>query len=640
MLCALALAALAWTHTTTLLSLYVIAALLGVARAFAGPALGALAPNLVPREILPRAIALSSIAWQTGAIGGPALGGYLYALAPVAPYAASALLFVIALFGLFAIPTLPRPELDRSRQPWRQMVEGLRYVRHNRLVLGAISLDLFAVLLGGATAMLPVFARDVLHAGPEGLGHLRAAPAVGATLTAAFFAVRPLKTNVGTKMLVAVAVFGGATIVFGVSRSMPLSLACLALLGAADMFSVYVRQSLIQLYTPDEMRGRVGAVSSLFISASNELGEAESGFLAALIGPIPAVIAGGIGAVLRRLPVGLEIPRAAACKKLRRTRFEPLTHEGEPGMKAANVLETIGNTPHIRINRLFGDRAEVWMKSERANPGGSIKDRIALAMVEDAERSGKLKPGGTIIEPTSGNTGIGLSMVAAVKGYKIILVMPESMSIERRRLMLAYGAKFDLTAKEKGMQGAVDRARELVEQTPGGWMPQQFDNQANVEVHRRTTAQEILRDFADTPIDAIITGVGTGGHITACAEVLKPVWPNLKVFAVEPALAPLLSGGKAGPHPIQGLGANFIPSILNTGALDGIIDVDAEDAKEMARRAAREEGLLIGMSSGAALAGVEMKLPELGERPRILTFNYDTGERYLSVPDFLPEETA
>ena len=306
-------------------------------------------------------------------------------------------------------------------------------------------------------------------------------------------------------------------------------------------------------------------------------------------------------------------------------------------MKAATVLETIGNTPHIRINRLFGDRAEVWMKSERANPGGSIKDRIALAMVEDAERSGKLKPGGTIIEPTSGNTGIGLSMVAAVKGYKLILVMPESMSLERRRLMLAYGATFDLTAKEKGMSGAVDRARELVEQTPNSWMPQQFDNPANVEVHRRTTAQEILRDFADTPIDAIITGVGTGGHITACAEVLKPVWPNLKVFAVEPALAPLLSGGKAGPHPIQGLGANFIPSILNTEILDGIIDVDAGEAKEMARRAAREEGLLIGMSSGAALAGVAQKLPELGDHPRILTFNYDTGERYLSVPDFLPE---
>jgi len=306
-------------------------------------------------------------------------------------------------------------------------------------------------------------------------------------------------------------------------------------------------------------------------------------------------------------------------------------------MKAATVLDTIGNTPHIRINRLFGDRAEVWMKSERANPGGSIKDRIALAMVEDAERSGRLKPGGTIIEPTSGNTGIGLSMVAAVKGYKIILVMPESMSLERRRLMLAYGATFDLTAKEKGMSGAVERARELVEQTPNSWMPQQFDNPANVEVHRQTTAQEILRDFADTPIDAIITGVGTGGHITGCAEVLKPVWPNLKVFAVEPALAPLLSEGRAGPHPIQGLGANFIPSILNREVLDGIIDVDANEAKEMARRAAREEGLLIGISSGAALAGVAQKLPELGDRPRILTFNYDTGERYLSVPEFLPE---
>jgi len=307
-------------------------------------------------------------------------------------------------------------------------------------------------------------------------------------------------------------------------------------------------------------------------------------------------------------------------------------------MKAANVLETIGNTPHIRINRLFGDRAEVWMKSERANPGGSIKDRIALSMIEDAERSGKLKPGGTIIEPTSGNTGIGLAMVAAVKGYKLILVMPESMSLERRRLMLAYGARFDLTPKEKGMSGAVDRARELVEQTPGSWMPQQFDNPANVEVHRRTTAQEILRDFADTPIDAIITGVGTGGHITGCAEVLKPVWPNLKVFAVEPALAPLLSEGRAGPHPIQGLGANFIPSILNREILDGVIDVDANEAKEMARRAAREEGLLIGISSGAALAGVAQKLPELGDKPRILTFNYDTGERYLSVPDFLPEQ--
>ena len=306
-------------------------------------------------------------------------------------------------------------------------------------------------------------------------------------------------------------------------------------------------------------------------------------------------------------------------------------------MKAVNVLETIGNTPHIRINRLFGDRAEVWMKSERSNPGGSIKDRIALAMIEDAERSGKLKPGGTIIEPTSGNTGIGLAMVAAVKGYKLILVMPDSMSVERRRLMLAYGAQFELTDRAMGMKGSVDRANELIGETPGSWMPQQFDNPANVEVHRQTTAQEILRDFADAPIDAIITGVGTGGHITGCAEVLKPVWPNLKVYAVEPALAPLLSEGRAGPHPIQGLGANFIPSILNTDILDGIIDVDADRAKEMARRAAREEGLLIGISSGAALAGVEQKLPEL-EGKRILTFNYDTGERYLSVPDFLPEQ--
>jgi cysteine synthase A len=307
-------------------------------------------------------------------------------------------------------------------------------------------------------------------------------------------------------------------------------------------------------------------------------------------------------------------------------------------MRAANILETIGNTPHIRLNRLFGNRAEVWMKSERRNPGGSIKDRIALSMIEDAERSGKLKPGGTIIEPTSGNTGIGLAMVAAVKGYKLILVMPDSMSVERRRLMLAYGASFDLTPKEKGMTGSIERAQELVDQTPNSWMPQQFDNPANVEVHRQTTAQEILRDFADTPLDAVITGVGTGGHITGCAEVLKKAWPNLKVFAVEPALSPILNGGNPGPHPIQGLGANFVPSILNREILDGVIDVDAGEAKEMARRAAREEGLLIGISSGAALAGVAQKLPELGDRPRILTFNYDTGERYLSVPDFLPEQ--
>jgi MFS family permease len=295
--CAVALALFAWTHTTTLLALYAVAALLGVARAFAGPALGALAPNLVPTKILPRAIALSSIAWQSGSIVGPAIGGYLYAYAPFAPYAASAILFSVSLIGLFAIGPIKRPEIARGFNPWEQMVEGLRYVRRNRLVLGAISLDLFAVLLGGATAMLPVFARDVLHAGPEGLGHLRAAPAIGATLTAAFFSVRPLKHDVGIKMLLAVGAFGIATIVFGLSRSMPLSLGCLAILGAADMFSVYVRQSLIQLYTPDQMRGRVGAVSSLFISASNELGEAESGFLGALIGPIPAVIAGGVGAL-------------------------------------------------------------------------------------------------------------------------------------------------------------------------------------------------------------------------------------------------------------------------------------------------------------------------------------------------------
>ncbi|MEO6582238.1 MAG: MFS transporter [Sphingomicrobium sp.] len=296
--CAIALAWFAWRGTTTFTALFTVAALLGVARAFAGPALGALAPNLVPRKILPNAIALSSIAWQSGAIAGPALGGYLYAWAPVAPYAASALLFGVALIGLMAIGPVPRAETMATKNPWAQMVEGLRYVRRNRLVLGAISLDLFAVLLGGATAMLPVFARDVLHAGPEGLGHLRAAPAIGATLTAGFFAIRPLKSSVGLKMLVAVAVFGLATIVFGMSRSMPLSLACLALLGAADMFSVYVRQSLIQLYTPDAMRGRVGAVSSLFISASNELGEAESGFLGAIIGPVAAVIAGGVGAIL------------------------------------------------------------------------------------------------------------------------------------------------------------------------------------------------------------------------------------------------------------------------------------------------------------------------------------------------------
>ena len=307
-------------------------------------------------------------------------------------------------------------------------------------------------------------------------------------------------------------------------------------------------------------------------------------------------------------------------------------------MKADNVLETIGNTPHIRLNRLFGDRGEVWVKSERSNPAASIKDRIALAMVEDAERSGKLKPGGVIIEPTSGNTGIGLAMVAAVKGYRLILVMPDSMSIERRRLMLAFGAEFDLTPREKGMKGAIGRAEELIAETPGSWMPQQFENAANLEVHRRTTAQEILADFRDSPLDALITGVGTGGHITACAEVLKKEWPGLKVFAVEPTLSPVLSGGQPSPHPIQGIGAGFVPAIMDLALMNGIIQVTPDDAKEMARRCAREEGLLVGISSGAALAAVDQKLADLGDGARVLTFNYDTGERYLSVPEFLPQE--
>ena len=329
--CAAALGVLAWQGTTTLFALYAVAALLGVARAFAGPALQALAPNLVPRAILPRAIALSSIAWQAGAIAGPAIGGYLYAWTPFAPYAASAALFGIAIAGLLAIGPVARPTIARGPSPWAQMVEGLSYVRHNRLVLGAISLDLFAVLLGGATALLPVFARDVLHAGPEGLGHLRAAPAVGATLTALFFSVRPLKYNVGTKMLVAVGIFGTATVVFGLSRWMPLSLACLGVLGAADMFSVYVRQSLIQLYTPDAMRGRVGAVSSLFISASNELGETESGFLGALIGPVASVIAGGLGAI------GVVVLWAWWFPELRLAKtFEP------PDLRGTQLEESVG----------------------------------------------------------------------------------------------------------------------------------------------------------------------------------------------------------------------------------------------------------------------------------------------------------
>lgn len=309
-------------------------------------------------------------------------------------------------------------------------------------------------------------------------------------------------------------------------------------------------------------------------------------------------------------------------------------------MKADNILQTIGGTPHIRINRLFGGNAEVWIKSERSNPAGSVKDRIALAMIEAAERDGHLKPGGTIVEPTSGNTGVGLAMVAAVKGYKLILVMPDSMSIERRRLMLAFGATFDLTPREKGMKGAIARAEEIVAATPGAWMPQQFDNPANIQVHVDTTVPEILADFGDDDrgFDALITGVGTGGHITAAGRELKKRWPNLKVFAVEPTLSPVISGGDPAPHPIQGIGAGFIPSNLDTSILDGVIQVAPEDAKEMARRAAREEGMLVGISSGATLAAIAQKLPELGPNPRVLGFNYDTGERYLSVPDFLPEQ--
>lgn len=304
-------------------------------------------------------------------------------------------------------------------------------------------------------------------------------------------------------------------------------------------------------------------------------------------------------------------------------------------MKADNILQTIGNTPHIRINRLFGSTHKVYVKSERSNPGGSIKDRIALAMVEAAEKKGDLTPGATIIEPTSGNTGVGLAMVAAVKGYKLILVMPDSMSVERRRLMLAYGATFDLTPREKGMKGAIARAHELIAATPGAWMPQQFDNPANIEVHVRTTAQEILADFPGG-IDAIITGVGTGGHLSGVAQVLKAQWPQLKVYAVEPAASPVISGGAPSPHPIQGIGAGFIPKNLKTELLDGVIQVDAEPAREMARRSAAEEGMLVGISSGATLAAIAQKLPELPPGSTVLGFNYDTGERYLSVEGFLP----
>jgi cysteine synthase len=303
-------------------------------------------------------------------------------------------------------------------------------------------------------------------------------------------------------------------------------------------------------------------------------------------------------------------------------------------MRANTILDTIGNTPHVRMQRLFGAR-EVWIKQERTNPGGSIKDRIALAMVQAAETSGALKPGGVIVEPTSGNTGVGLAMVAAVKGYKIVLVMPDSMSVERRRLMLAYGATFELTPREKGMKGAIARAQEIVAATPGAWMPQQFDNPANVDVHVKTTAEEIAKDFPEG-LDAMITGVGTGGHITGCAQVLKQRWPALKVFAVEPAASPVISGGAPSPHPIQGIGAGFIPANLHTALLDGVIQVDAEQSREMARRCAREEGMLVGISSGATLAAIAQKLPELGAKARVLGFNYDTGERYLSIDGFLP----
>jgi cysteine synthase A len=303
-------------------------------------------------------------------------------------------------------------------------------------------------------------------------------------------------------------------------------------------------------------------------------------------------------------------------------------------MIANSVLDTIGATPHIRLSRMFPE-ANVWVKSERGNPGGSIKDRIALAMVEAAEASGALKPGGLIIEPTSGNTGIGLALVAAVKGYRLVLVMPESMSVERRRLMQAYGATFDLTPKERGMKGAIERAQELVGQHEGAWMPQQFENPANIDVHVRTTAEEIRADFPEG-LDAIITGVGTGGHITGVAQVLKTAWVNLKVFAVEPAASPVISGGSPAPHPIQGIGAGFIPKNLHTALLDGVIQVEAEAAREFARRSAREEGLLVGISSGATLAAIAQKLADLPAGSKVLGFNYDTGERYLSVPDFLP----
>lgn len=299
-------------------------------------------------------------------------------------------------------------------------------------------------------------------------------------------------------------------------------------------------------------------------------------------------------------------------------------------MKAQNILETIGNTPHLRINNLFGNKHEVWVKLERANPGGSIKDRIALSMIEDAEKKGILKPGSVIVEPTSGNTGIGLAIVAAVKKYELILVMPESMSVERRKLMSAYGAKFELTPRELGMKGAIAKANEIAAINPKAWIPQQFENEANIDIHIKTTAQEILNDFPEG-IDYFITGVGTGGHITGVSKVLKEKFPNVKVFAVEPVLSPVISGGQPGPHPLQGLGAGFIPKNLDTTLLDGTILISKEEAFDFAQRAAKEEGLFVGISSGASLAAVSKKLNEIEAGKKILTFNYDTGERYLSI---------
>lgn len=306
-------------------------------------------------------------------------------------------------------------------------------------------------------------------------------------------------------------------------------------------------------------------------------------------------------------------------------------------MKANTILETIGKTPIVKINKLFGEDAEVWIKLEKQNPGGSIKDRIALAMIEQAEKDGKISEGTTIIEPTSGNTGVGLAMVSAVKGYKLILVMPESMSVERRKLMSAYGASLVLTPRELGMKGAIAKAQELAEKIPNSWIPQQFENASNPEIHRNTTAQEIINDFPQG-IDYLITGVGTGGHITGVTEVLKEKFPTLKAFAVEPADSPVISGGTPGPHPLQGIGAGFIPNVLNVSILDGSIQVTKEEAFDFARRLASEEGLLVGISTGASLAAIAKKLPELEKGIKILTFNYDTGERYWSVPDLFEEK--